>query len=103
MSASNAASTPSLKPPPKPASAGGDNDGSRDATAPGTLAPSRDGGHGAAEPGSGGKPDASQTTQKKSHSSALCLIPDRRVWAQLQEVRCFKDKVVEPADQHVVT
>lgn len=30
---------------------------------------------------------------QKSHSSALCLIPERRIWAQLQEVRCFKDKV----------
>ena len=29
----------------------------------------------------------------KSHSSALCLIPERSVWSQLQEVRCFKDKV----------
>lgn len=29
---------------------------------------------------------------KKSHSSALCVIPERRTWTQLQEVRCFKDK-----------
>ncbi len=30
---------------------------------------------------------------EKSYSSALCLIPERSVWRQLQEIRCFKDKV----------
>ena len=30
---------------------------------------------------------------EKSYSSALCLIPERSVWGQLQEIRCFKDKV----------
>ena len=38
---------------------------------------------------------------EKSHCSALCLIPERSVWRQLQEVRCFKDKVNICLAQHM--
>lgn len=29
---------------------------------------------------------------QKDHKSALCLIPPRHLWSQVQEVRCFRDK-----------
>jgi hypothetical protein len=31
-------------------------------------------------------------TMHKVPKSAICLVPPRRVWQQIQEIRCFKDK-----------
>ena len=36
-----------------------------------------------------------------SHSSAVCLIPPRSCWDQLQEDRCFKDKAFVRWPPHI--
>ena len=36
-----------------------------------------------------------------SHSSAVCLIPPRSCWEQLQEIRCFKDKAFVRWPPHI--
>ena len=40
-------------------------------------------------------------TAALSHSSALCLIPPRSCWAQLQETRCFNDKAFVRWPPHI--
>lgn len=77
MSASHSGSGPALKPPPTAAQRGDGGSGRATSSAPAQDAAS----------------SSASVAKQKSHSSALCLIPDRKWWAQLQEVRCFKDKV----------
>ena len=36
-----------------------------------------------------------------SHSSAVCLIPDRSTWEQLQDIRCFQDKAFVRWPPHI--
>lgn len=84
------ASVPDLQPRPKAAPHG---HGSSSATAAAGADAAR-GNSGTADSAPTAHSNATVTSfQQKPHSSALCLIPDRGVWAQLQEVRCSKDKV----------
>lgn len=95
MSASASASSPGLKQPPSRNGPAGSNGHGRDGGIAGSdSAAPQDAGSGAPQPAPTDTQTGNQTEQiGKSHSSALCLIPERRVWAQLQEVRCFRDKV----------
>ncbi len=84
------ASVPDLQPQPKAAP---HDDGSSSATAAAGADAAR-GNSGTADSAPTAHSNAAVTlSQQKQHSSALCLIPDRGVWAQLQSVRCSKDKV----------